>query len=1020
VGIKFNGANGCGLVSACIGPQASSIGAPVQSVFNQATSVGATSIAVTMTSAVTQGDPILVFVQAATVPSSVTDTIGNTYQLYRAQTNGNFGMWAYASKDANNRICSIGSASASGNVVTANFAAQSTVATIVAVEYPQGQQLSFGIDPQVNSAIGTTTGSTVTLGTSYYAEMVVVCAIGNSLTTSSSAGSGFTGRITASGTLAAVLLEDQLLTTPTSVTCAASNIGAVASGTWTTIALGLYCRSGPPSGNIVIMGWVKYDVNTPESEWIQLGFNDAIGNPSVIGWTPIIANDVANHMLSGFPVGTGSVTFNTAVVVGEWTPFCVMYRQSGGDFHARVAHLGSEGVATRTDSVGAYTALTCPSDFLCFGNEYTISGGLGTPDGTSLPVMSNSQTASTLALAGIKIWTSTQETSLAQLFSDEIILAEWRQLEPVRKQDLWAYWEFRGEGTSLNTSVTQGTAAGMTMAVFSAGNGGAFIQDPPIPRTAAPSPLLFARMPSTGNTNYTASISESITAPSDSVARAFVGARSIAESITAPSDAAARAFVGARSVNESLTAPNDSVSRLFVGARSIAESITAPTDSVARAFVGARSIPESVTAPSDSIARTQVLSRALSESITAPSDSVAVQRGVARAVSESITAPSDGLTRAFTGARSLSESVTAPSDSVARAQVLSRSLAESVTAPSDALTRSQGIGRAIAEGITAPSDGVARAFVGARSVAESITAPSDSIARAQVLARSVAESVTAPSDAISHSQVVTRSISESVTAPSDVLSRLFGALRSIAESITAPTDAVARQFVGARSIAETIPTHPPSDSVAGVSPGKRGIAESITAPSDSVARAFIGARAIAESVTAPTDSINRTFVGSRSLSESVTAPSDSVARSQGLVRAIAESIGAPTDAVARAFVGHRAIAESLAAPSDAVARLFAPTRSLSENITTPSDSVAQSFVHTRSLSESLATPGDALLRAAIVSRLLAEALGTPTDLVTAVYTPLSGGALDLDLQDSVLLDLDLTDAPLLTFGLTDV
>jgi hypothetical protein len=927
VGIKFNGANGCGLVSACIGPQASSIGAPVQSVFNQATSVGATSIAVTMTSAVTQGDPIIVFVQAATVPSSVTDTIGNTYQLYRAQTNGNFGMWAYASKDANNRICSIGSASASGNVVTANFTAQSTVATIVAVEYPQGVQLGFGIDPQVNSATGTTTGSTVTLGTSYYAEMVVVCAIGNSLITSSAAGSGFTGRITSSGTLAAVLLEDQLLTTPTSVTCAGSNIGAVASGTWTTIALGLYCRSGPPSGNIVIMGWVKYDVNTPESEWIQLGFNDAIGNPSVIGWTPIIANDVANHMLSGFPVGTGSVTFNTAVVVGEWTPFCVMYRQSGGDFHARVAHLGSEGVATRTDSVGAYTALTCPSDFLCFGNEFTISGGLGTPDGTSLPVMSNSQTASTLALAHVKMWASTQETSLAQLFSDEVILAEWRQWEPVRKQDLWAYWEFRGEGTSLNTSVTQGTAAGMTMAVFSAGNGGAFIQDPPIPRTAAPSPLLFARMPSTGNTNYTASISESITAPSDSVARAFVGARSVAESITAPSDSVARAFVGARSVSESITAPSDSVSRVFVGARSVAESITAPTDSVARAFVGARSISESVTAPSDSVARAQVLSRALSESLTAPSDSVAVQRGVARSVSESITAPSDALTRASTGARSVSESVTAPSDSVARAQVLSRSIAEIVTAPSDAVARSQGVSRTISESVVAPSDAIARLFIGARTLSESIAVPSDALARA---------------------------------------------------------------FVGSRSITETIPTPPPTDSVSGSSPGKRGIAESITAPSDSVTRAFVGSRALSESISVPSDSVARIVAHLRSVTESITALSDSVSRSLLFSRLVNESITAPSDVLGRIALFLRIVNEVLPPPSDSVARQSVSGRSLSESVSTPSDSPARARSSPRSLAESVTPPTDSLARLALTSRLLSEALTvTPFDLVSSAVTHVS-------------------------------
>jgi hypothetical protein len=283
-------------------------------------------------------------------------------------------------------------------------------------------------------------------------------------------------------------------------------------------------------------------------------------------------------------------------------------------------------------------------------------------------------------------------------------------------------------------------------------------------------------------------IAESVSAPTDSVARAFVGSRAIAESVSAPTDAVARAFAGSRGVGETITAPTDAVARALVLSRAIAESVPAPTDSVARAFVGSRGVGETITAPTDAVARAFAGSRAVAESVPAPTDAAARALASSRGVGETITAPTDSVARAFTGSRGVGETITAPTDAVARAFSGSRGVGETITAPTDAVAAVRGLSRAVGESILAPSDAVAAVRGLSRAVGESIPAPSDAPVRQVAARRSVAEATAAPTDAPAVNRGFNRAVAESVPAPTDAASRTFRGARSIAEGVPAPTD----------------------------------------------------------------------------------------------------------------------------------------------------------------------------------------------------------------------------------------
>jgi hypothetical protein len=374
-----------------------------------------------------------------------------------------------------------------------------------------------------------------------------------------------------------------------------------------------------------------------------------------------------------------------------------------------------------------------------------------------------------------------------------------------------------------------------------------------------------------GGTSNSRSISESITGPSDSVARAFVGTRGVSESVSM-SDAVARHFVGARSVSESATGPSDALTRAQVLARLVAESIPAISDALSRHAMNARTITELVTM-TDAIVRQVIGARLIAESLTGPSDAPARLTVVSRAVPESATGPSDALTRAQVLGRIISESVTDPSDAVARGGGFHRSVSESIISPSDSVTHGNTHAASISESITGPSDVVARAFVGARAIAESLTGPSDSPSRLGTFARSLAESLTSPSDAVARIAAHVRTIAESATGPTDAAARATVAARSVNESIGAPADSPSRQGVVARIITEAI-----------------------GAPSDSLARALHAARAFVESVTSPSDSVAAVVTRS-SIPESIPTPGDAVTRGGVFDRIIAEAIGAISDLV---------------------------------------------------------------------------------------------------------------------------
>lgn len=389
----------------------------------------------------------------------------------------------------------------------------------------------------------------------------------------------------------------------------------------------------------------------------------------------------------------------------------------------------------------------------------------------------------------------------------------------------------------------------------------------------------FADLPPTSGSNYTASVSESGGAPSDTAVRTFVGARPIAESAGAPADAIARSFVGARGIPESIAAPSDAVTYVKSLTRAIAESSGAPSDSLARAGVFARAVVEAAGAPSDAAARSQVVTRGISESVVAPSDAVSGQVARARAIPESVGAPVDVVQRVGAFVRAIAESAGAATDAIARALVRSRALAESVGAPADAVARRGIFARGLSESIPPPTDNVANGGAPSRFLTEAIGAPTDAVQRAFAGSRAITEGASAtPSDSVSRRIALARAITEMAAAPSDAVARIAALARVITESIPSPTDAVEGN----------------------VGDNARAIAENIPGPTDAAARVVAYGRALVEGVDAPSDAVGRAQAAARALVEAIVSPSDAVSRG-GFTRAIAERVAAPFDLVV-AFV----------------------------------------------------------------------------------------------------------------------
>lgn len=209
-----------------------------------------------------------------------------------------------------------------------------------------------------------------------------------------------------------------------------------------------------------------------------------------------------------------------------------------------------------------------------------------------------------------------------------------------------------------------------------------------------------------GPTPYSATVSDSVGAASDTVARAWAGTRAPSDSVGAASDSVA-------------------VQQMLV--RSISDSVGPATDTVARAWAGTRAPSESVGPGSDSVVRVSAGIRAPSETVGPGSDTIATRLSATRAPSESVGAASDSVVRAFAGARASTDSVGAASDTVARSFAGARTSSDTIGPAADAVARSFGRPAAPSDSVGAASDTVARAWTGSRGLSESL-ALSDSVA----------------------------------------------------------------------------------------------------------------------------------------------------------------------------------------------------------------------------------------------------------------------------------------------------
>jgi len=210
--------------------------------------------------------------------------------------------------------------------------------------------------------------------------------------------------------------------------------------------------------------------------------------------------------------------------------------------------------------------------------------------------------------------------------------------------------------------------------------------------------------PNAANRDNPVSLTESVGPASDSVVRAWAGARAPTESVGPATDAVTRVFGGTRGPTESVGPASDAVTRAWAGERDLTESLGPASDSVARAWAGTRGPTESVGPATDAV------SRAL---------------GAGRGPSESVGPASDSVTRAYAGSRAPSEAVGPASDSVARAWAGTRSPSETVGPASDAVSSQLGHPRSTAEAVGPASDAVTRAFAGTRTPTESVGPAAD-------------------------------------------------------------------------------------------------------------------------------------------------------------------------------------------------------------------------------------------------------------------------------------------------------
>lgn len=269
-------------------------------------------------------------------------------------------------------------------------------------------------------------------------------------------------------------------------------------------------------------------------------------------------------------------------------------------------------------------------------------------------------------------------------------------------------------------------------------------------------------------------IFESITTPSDAVARKFFGRRALAESVSV-SDAIARKAIGHRSFAESIGGPSDALARFHKRHTAIAESITNPSDAAVRMAFARRGMAESIAVPSDAAVRRAIAGRGPSEIISTPADAISRRQTQIVSISEGAPTPTDAPSRDRAALRAVAETAPLPSDAVTRLDRAARARPESLATPADTAQRHSVGHRTRGENVPTPSDGVLRQTLGSKEVNEAIATPVDSAHRRGVQMRRIAtETIGAVVvDTVSKVRLVTRTITETVGAIADFVQALF-------------------------------------------------------------------------------------------------------------------------------------------------------------------------------------------------------------------------------------------------------
>jgi hypothetical protein len=458
VAIVFNGNAATGVQSACIGPPSQGvIGAEYPSAVLQ---TGGTTTAQTFSTAIQQGDAIVVCIAlygASATITSVSDGT-NTYALLESESA------TTAPATAVYGCISIVPFAASGLTVTVTFGTLPTSSTLCLARYTGPGGCGF-FDANVNDATGTTGGTSVSLATQFFCEMLVNFAAGDAVGTAAVAGSGFTGHQASpgSGLGFSYLLQDQLLTAPATTSATATGI---ASAHWSTISIGVVAYCGPanvlPSSGCCFV-YVPSGGSALNSAICEL--DGSTNSPRLY---------LESNSLKPELVSDGEVQ-GTAMTTGTWWFVC--WRISGNGVGAdgsqvgRMPIGGSEILWATLFSDGTAAFLGAE---VCFGILNTLGSG---------NTQATQSQAAELSIAGAKIW-SNNDPNVSAWLTDADFIKESRQVEPVRTADLWAYWSFAGNGATGQLVAEQGIAAGMTLVPFSSAQI-SFGQDPQIPRYRA-------------------------------------------------------------------------------------------------------------------------------------------------------------------------------------------------------------------------------------------------------------------------------------------------------------------------------------------------------------------------------------------------------------------------------------------------------------------------------------------------------------------------------------------------------